>query len=223
MALMVVSASLQVVEGGEEEGVTSTAINANASASESFAAAAPASVAATAATTGVGELARGVSVVLGPLAGQAFALGLCAAGLSSAITAPLAARLAVEGLVPSQPALGTFAWLTVAVAGTVIAALPAVQPVGVILVAQCLNAVLLPLLGGTLVVVASQTRLLGSFRYACHCTSSRAVPSHFRWSVHRCHGHVCVRRRNGPLAITAGGSVVALTCALSLKSLAAGM
>jgi len=206
-SLMVVSASLADEDagggggagGGAGAGATAVALgsgldvsggggDATAASASAAATAAAAAAAATAASGGVGELARGVARLLGPRAGQAFALGLCAAGLSSAVTAPLAARLAIRGLLPAHPAVATLAWVAVGVLGTAVAAVPGLQPLSVIVAAQCLNAVLLPLLGGALVVVASQPELLGSFR-------------------------------NGPVATVAGWTVVALTCALSVRSL----
>lgn len=182
---------------------------------------------------GVGGMARGVAALLGPLAGQGFALGLCAAGLSSAVSAPLAARLAVAELLPSRPAAASLAWVIVAVAGAAIAAMPGLQPVGVILFAQCLNALLLPLLAAAVLVVASQPQLLGPFR----CTRPRpgATAARHQHERHirrrrarattRCPappvtcGCAVWRRSNGRTATLAGGTVVALTLALSIKSL----
>ena len=215
-SLMVVSASLADDEGGAGAGAGDASRGGEAS-DGGEATAVPAAAAAAASAGGVGELARGVARVLGPRAGQAFALGLCAAGLSSAVTAPLAARLAIRGLLPAHPAAATLAWVAVGALGTAVAAVPGLQPLAVIVAAQCLNAVLLPLLGGALVVVASQPESLGSFR----CAASS--PSHFT-ALAAAHTTRCVPpvrsvRRNGPIATVAGWTVVTLTCALSVRSL----
>jgi len=111
----------------------------------------------------VAAMAEGLTHVLGPSAGYGFSMGLLAAGLSSAITAPLAANLALTGLLPGKPRIVKVGWIGVALSGSLLAAVPGIQPVGVILFAQVANAMLLPCLGAALLAVTSSSTVLGEF------------------------------------------------------------
>jgi Mn2+/Fe2+ NRAMP family transporter len=108
---------------------------------------------------------------LGPLVGEAarvcFALGLLAAGLTSAVTAPLAAAWAVAGACgwPAQLDDRRFraVWATVLAVGTAFAVTDA-QPLATILFAQAANGLLLPVVAIALLWVANREDLLGSHR-----------------------------------------------------------
>ena len=95
---------------------------------------------------------------------MAFALGLLAAGLSSALTAPLAASLTLEGAFhrDSQPSRWLFriTWVVVLLCGAGFA-VSSRQPVELILIAQVTNALLLPLLALILIVLAARTSIMG--------------------------------------------------------------
>jgi len=112
------------------------------------------------------RLAEQLEPLLGQWAQLFFALGLFAAGLSSAITAPLAAAYAANGAFGWQEGMkGTrfrFTWLVVLIAGTMVA-LSGVKPLAVIVFAQYANGLLLPLLALLLIWLANQRKLLGIF------------------------------------------------------------
>jgi NRAMP (natural resistance-associated macrophage protein)-like metal ion transporter len=112
-------------------------------------------------------MAAQLEPVLGPWARIAFASGLLAAGLTSAITAPLAAAWAVAGACgwPARlddPRLRAV-WGTVLGVGTLVAAVQ-VRPVAAILFAQAANALLLPVVAGALVWVVNRTDIVGERR-----------------------------------------------------------
>lgn len=123
---------------------------------------------------------------LGPWAGTLFAWGLAAAGLSSAVTAPLAAAITARGLFgddgegggaeggaapgadggTGDRRWGDRSWRYRAVWGGVLAVglafgLSGVQPVPAIVVAQAANGVLLPLAAIFLLLAVNDRRLMG--------------------------------------------------------------
>jgi Mn2+/Fe2+ NRAMP family transporter len=137
---------------------------------------------------------------LGPTAEHGFAVGLAAAGISSAITAPLAAAITTRGLL-ADPRRGSggpwddrgsrFRGVWIAVLGTgVLFGLTGVRPVPAILVAQALNGVLLPSVAVFLLLAVNDRALMGS------------------------------RGLNGAFANAWLGLVVAVTVALGVASLA---
>jgi manganese transport protein len=105
---------------------------------------------------------------LGLWARVLFAIGLAAAGLSSAITAPLAAAVTARGLFSRPggqrwtPRDGRFrmTWLSVVLVGLGFG-LSGVKPVPVILLAQALNGILLPVAAIFLLLTVNDRRLLG--------------------------------------------------------------
>jgi manganese transport protein len=103
---------------------------------------------------------------LGVWAGALFGFGLLAAGLSSAVTAPLAAALTVQGVfgrdrIPPAGWRFRLIWLAVLVIGVVLG-LADVRPIPVILLAQALNGLMLPLVGWFLLVVVNDRKAMGS-------------------------------------------------------------
>ena len=139
---------------------------------------------------GVAALAAGVAASFGPVASGCFSAGLLAAGVSSALAAPLATRYALCGLLGWEPHSWAAAcsWALVAGGGALAASLPALNPLAIILFAQVANALLLPLLAGALLLVAGSETMMGEFR-------------------------------SGPVLRALGGGVVAVTLALSLHTL----
>jgi manganese transport protein len=104
---------------------------------------------------------------MGGWAESAFAYGLLAAGLSSAITAPLAAAvtarslLAPEGKAWSERSFSFRAvWLLVLATGMGFA-LADVKPIPAIILAQALNGVLLPFVALFLLLAVNDVRLMG--------------------------------------------------------------
>lgn len=138
-------------------GIVSMAIVVTAAAGSALGGGAPPESAA--------EMAQRLTPVLGPWATVLFAVGLFAAGLTSAITAPLAAAYALAGALgwPADlrdPRLRA-TWLGVVLTGAAFAA-AGVRPVPAILFAQAANGLLLPLVALFLLVVMNDRRLLGS-------------------------------------------------------------
>jgi NRAMP (natural resistance-associated macrophage protein)-like metal ion transporter len=105
--------------------------------------------------------------VLGPAAKYFFALGLLAAGLTSAVTSPLAAAYAVSGALGWPPDLSDrrfrAVWMLVLGAGTLAAAL-GTRPISAIVFAQAANGLLLPVVACYLLYVMNSPRLLGDYR-----------------------------------------------------------
>lgn len=140
---------------------------------------------------GVAELALQLEPLLGPWARGFFALGLFAAGLTSAITAPLAAAWATAGLLGWDTGLrGTrlrAVWAAIILVGA-LAAVTGTRPLEAILLAQAANGLLLPVVAVFLLWVMNRRALIGA-----------AV--------------------NGWLANTLGGLVVAFAAFLGLSQL----
>lgn len=114
-----------------------------------------------------GNIAVQLEPLLGDFSRYFFALGLFAAGLSSAITAPLAAAYAVSGALGWQTDLADkkfkAIWLTVLVAGMLFASI-GIKPLAAILFAQAANGLLLPIIAVFLIWVMNQRVLLGEQR-----------------------------------------------------------
>lgn len=136
-------------------------------------------------------MARQLEPVFGPAAVWLMGAGLFAAGLSSAITAPLATGFAAAELFgfesdPKAPAFRLVAGSVLAV-GTIVA-ITGARPIEIILLAQFANGLLLPVIGVFLLYAANRRALLGD--------------------------HV-----NGLLANIAGAGVVAITAGLGLRAI----
>jgi Mn2+/Fe2+ NRAMP family transporter len=112
-------------------------------------------------------LADALAGRLGTWAGVLFAVGLAAAGFSSAVTAPLAAGITASGLfgefdVGSEPRDRWFrsTWIGVLACGLLFG-LAGFRPVPLILAVQAFNGVLLPVVALFLWVVVNDRALLG--------------------------------------------------------------
>ena len=114
--------------------------------------------------TNAAQLAEPLGVSLGHAAPIVVGVGLLAAGLTSAITAPLAAAYALAGILgwPIQLRERRFrlAWITVLLAG-ILFSVAGIRPVPLILIAQAANGILLPVIAGFLVWAANDQRILG--------------------------------------------------------------
>lgn len=108
------------------------------------------------------DMARQLEPLLGRWARVCFGIGLATAGLTSAITAPLAAAYVCTGLVRGPPGLNTTLARGVMLAcigiGAVLA-LTGFRPVPLILFAQAANGAILPLIALTLIVALNDRRL----------------------------------------------------------------
>ncbi|MFP4624185.1 MAG: Nramp family divalent metal transporter [Gemmatimonadota bacterium] len=137
------------------------------------------------------DMAVQLEPLLGPWARWFFAAGLLAAGLTSAITAPLAAAYATAGALGwprdlSDPRLRAV-WIAVLAAGVLFAGL-GVRPVPAILFAQVANGILLPAIAAFLLLAVNDRRWMGD-------------------------------RVNGPAMNVAAGIVVLVALALGLRAL----
>ena len=114
--------------------------------------------------TGVADLAGQLEPLLGAGAKWLFAAGLFAAGLTSAITAPLAAAWATCGLLGWSTDLRSarFRWVWAAIIGVGAAfAVTGARPLEAILLAQAANGLLLPVSAVFLLWVMNRRALLG--------------------------------------------------------------
>ena len=112
--------------------------------------------------TSFGDLAEVVSTSLGGYGPLVLGVGLFTAGFSSAATAPLAAALAARELLGLQTDGAGYraVWLGVLATGTVVATL-GMDLLGVILAAQVVNGLLLPLIAAVVLWLANRSSVLG--------------------------------------------------------------
>jgi manganese transport protein len=114
-----------------------------------------------------GTMARQLEPLLGSSARYFFAAGLFAAGMTSAVTAPLAAAYATSGALgwPIKLRSRRFSvvWMLVIVVGTLMAMLTGNSPIEAIVFAQAANGILLPVVVVFLLVVMNRSSLLGRY------------------------------------------------------------
>lgn len=113
------------------------------------------------------DLAKGLEPLLGGIWAKYFiSFGLFAAGITSAITAPLAGALVISGCfawstdIKSWPMRGSI--LLILGLGLVFASL-GIKPVQLITMAQLANGILLPLLSAYVIWLANQKGLMGNY------------------------------------------------------------
>jgi Mn2+/Fe2+ NRAMP family transporter len=118
-------------------------------------------------TFSAATISQQLEPLLGPAAKYFFAIGLLAAGLTSAITSPLAAAYAVAGALGWKVDLADrrfkLIWATVLGLGMLAAAL-GTRPVSAIIFAQAANGFLLPIVAVYLLYVMNSSRLLGDYK-----------------------------------------------------------
>jgi Mn2+/Fe2+ NRAMP family transporter len=105
-------------------------------------------------------IALALSKYMGKLGAYFFAIGLFAAGFSSAITAPMAASLAGSKLLDNKIS-AKFIWFSVLLIGLAFG-LPDIKPIPLIIFAQALNGLLLPLMTTLLYFLLNDPSLMGS-------------------------------------------------------------
>jgi len=110
-------------------------------------------------------LADTLGRTLGAWARTLFALGLFAAGFTSALTAPIAAAITARGLLSAPNASAhdrtyRIAWLVVWSSGMLLSLLD-LRPIPAIITAQALNGVLLPIVAVFLWIATNDPRLMG--------------------------------------------------------------
>jgi Mn2+/Fe2+ NRAMP family transporter len=110
------------------------------------------------------DMARQLEPLLGSWARIFFGVGLFAAGMTSAITAPLAAAYAVAGAAGWDRDLTGWrlrgVWMSILAIG-VFFSLTGIRPVAAILFAQAANGLLLPAVALFLLAAVNDERLLG--------------------------------------------------------------
>ncbi|MDG1389586.1 MAG: Nramp family divalent metal transporter [Halioglobus sp.] len=113
------------------------------------------------------NIAQQLEPLLGSAARYFFAAGLFAAGLSSAVAAPLAAAYAVCGALGWERELSSLrfrmVWLLVLASGTFFAVI-GTSPLAAILFAQAANGLLLPVCAVFLLLVMNRSQQLGDYR-----------------------------------------------------------
>jgi Mn2+/Fe2+ NRAMP family transporter len=118
-------------------------------------------------TFSAATISQQLEPLLGPAAKYFFAIGLLAAGLTSAITSPLAAAYAVAGALGWKVDLADrrfkLIWATVLGLGMLAAAL-GTRPVSAIIFAQAANGFLLPIVAVYLLYVMNSRQLLGEHK-----------------------------------------------------------
>lgn len=137
------------------------------------------------------DMAKAIEPAFGDAARYLVGIGLFAAGLTSAITAPMATAFALSEMIggdatrKSRLFRGTAVF--VVVVGAVIS-LSGIRPVSLILIAQYANGLLLPIMAAFLVYIMNRRDLLGA-------------------------------HANGLMANLAGGGIVLITFGLGLRSI----
>ena len=114
-----------------------------------------------------GNIANQLQPVLGDYANLFFAMGLFSAGLTSAITAPLATSYALCGLFNQTPDLSSTPFKLVSAAIVILGtsvALSGFKPLSIIILAQASNAILLPISVVFLLYMMNKAKIMGSHR-----------------------------------------------------------
>lgn len=111
------------------------------------------------------DLAIGLEPLYGSLAKYLIGLGLFAAGITSSITAPLAAAYVAQGCFnwednPKHPGFRA-TWIAILLIGTVFSSI-GYKPIDIIKFAQIANGLLLPVIAALIVWLASKKSILGS-------------------------------------------------------------
>jgi len=113
------------------------------------------------------DMAIQLEPLLGNYAKFFMAMGLFAAGITSAITAPLAAAYAARGLFnwDKDPKDIKFrmVWMSILIIGVVFASL-GIKPISIIKFAQITNGILLPIIAAYLLYLVNKKSLLGNYK-----------------------------------------------------------
>jgi len=126
----------------------------------------------------VTDLALGLEPIYGEYARYFLALGLLAAGITSAITAPLAAAYVAQGLFFKNSGLRSSqfraVWIVVLFTGIVFSS-TGIKPIDIIKFAQFANGLLLPFIALLLLWVTSFTSILGCYKNSKIHTVSASI------------------------------------------------
>lgn len=117
--------------------------------------------------TTAADLAAGLQPLYGQYATWFIALGLLAAGITSAITAPLAAAYVVRGILGWNGGLNSLkfksVWAGILILGVIFSSLK-LQPIEIIRFAQVANGILLPVIAIFLFWIVNKETVLGKYR-----------------------------------------------------------
>ena len=116
--------------------------------------------------TNAADLAKGLAPLYGEFAKYFLALGLFAAGITSAITAPLAAAYVAKGCLGWKTDLKSkkfrLVWITILFLGVLFSSI-GIKPIEIIKFAQVANGMLLPVIAGILLWIMNKKSVLGKF------------------------------------------------------------
>jgi len=114
--------------------------------------------------TNAAGLAKGLEPLFGSYAKYFIGIGLFAAGITSAITAPLAAAYVVKGCLGWETTLKSFkfrmVWGIILFTGVLFSSL-SFKPIDIIQFAQVANGLLLPIMAGLLLWIMNKESILG--------------------------------------------------------------
>ncbi len=115
-----------------------------------------------------GDMAKALEPVLGSWATVFFGIGLFAAGLTSTLTAPLAAAFASSGILGWGEDMKKFRfkiiWIIVLICGVLAVCTIGASPTEIILFAQAANAILLPITAVLLLIVCNDKKIMGKYK-----------------------------------------------------------
>ena len=116
--------------------------------------------------TNAADLAKGLAPLYGEFAKYFLALGLFAAGITSAITAPLAAAYVAKGCLGWKTDLKSkkfrLVWIVILFLGVLFSSI-GIKPIEIIKFAQVANGMLLPVIAGILLWIMNKKSVLGKF------------------------------------------------------------
>jgi Mn2+/Fe2+ NRAMP family transporter len=112
------------------------------------------------------DLAKGLAPLFGDFAKYFMALGLFAAGITSSITAPLAAAYVAKGCLGWSGGLKSkkfrFVWIAILFLGVLFSSI-GIKPIEIIKFAQVANGMLLPIIAGILLWIVNKKSVLGGY------------------------------------------------------------
>ena len=112
------------------------------------------------------DLAKGIEPLFGASSKYILAIGLFSAGITSAITAPLAASYVAAGCLGWSISLKSkkfrFVWMLILLAGVISSSL-GIKSIEIIKFAQITNGILLPIIAGFLIWIVNKESVLGKY------------------------------------------------------------
>ena len=112
------------------------------------------------------DLAKGLEPLFGSYAKYFLSIGLFAAGVTSAITAPLAAAYVASGCLGWDTKLKSkkfrTVWIFILLVGVLFSSL-GIKPIEIIKFAQIANGILLPIIAGFLLWIINKSSILGNY------------------------------------------------------------